>query len=184
MSKPVKNMMMEAYRSRLAGHDEALLISLSGVNAQDTHRIRAVLGERSARVTVVKNAVARRALEGTALEPLGRVLVGPSALVYGSAPVVELAREMVRLLEQFPALALKGAILEGELYEGEAGVRQLSMLPTREEAIGKLVTAAVGPGRKLAGQLLGPGARLAGVVAAIRERLEKGEAISAGVGQA
>ena len=86
----------------------------------------------------------------------------------------------MELVKEFPGIELKGAVLDGQLFEGEDGVKRLSAFPTREEAIAQTVTLILSPGRKLAAQILGPGARVAGLVKAIEERLEKGEAIARG----
>ncbi|MEO1717335.1 MAG: hypothetical protein AAFR76_09510, partial [Planctomycetota bacterium] len=71
-----------------------------------------------------------------------------------------------------------GAVLDGELYAGEAGVTALSKFPTRDEAIAKVVTLVLSPARNLVAQVKGPGANVAGLVKAIEEKLEKGEAIA------
>ena len=69
-------------------------------------------------------------------------------------------------------------MLDGTLYEGEAGITALSKFPTRDEAIAQDVTLILGPGRKLVGAVKGPGSALAGIIKSIEEKLEKGESIS------
>jgi large subunit ribosomal protein L10 len=178
MSKPMKEMMMRDYQSRLEGLDDAMLISIRGVGAIDTTRLRTVLAGKNIKITVVRNNLARKAVEGTGLEPLSKLLTGPSALAYGGQSVVEVAREIVKLIESMPNLELKGAVLDGQLYEGKDGVTELSKFPTREEAIGRIVTLIVSPARKLVAQIQGPGSALVGIVKAIEEKLEKGETIA------
>lgn len=177
MSKPVKQWMIEDYQRRLEGADDAVLINMRGIDANSTNRIRTDLAGKQIRVTVVRNNLARKAFEGTGLERLGSLLSGPSTLAYGAESVVEVAREIVDLVKQFPDIELKGAILDGEVYEGADGVERLSKYPTRDEAIAQDVTLILGPGRKLLGAIKGPGGRLMGVVKAIEEKLEKGEEI-------
>jgi large subunit ribosomal protein L10 len=178
MSKPIKEMIMRDYESRLEGLSDAMLISIRGVGAIDTTRLRSELAGKNIKITVVRNTLARKAIEGTGLEPLGKLLTGPSALAYGGQSVVEVAREIVRIIEGMPNLELKGAVLDGQLYEGKAGVTELSKFPTREEAIGKVVTLIVSPARKLVAQIQGPGSTVAGLIKAIEDKLEKGESIA------
>jgi large subunit ribosomal protein L10 len=178
MSKPMKEMMMRDYQSRLEGLDDAMLISIRGVGAIDTTRLRSELAGKNIKITVVRNTLARKVVEGTGLEPLAKLLTGPSALAYGGQSVVEVAREIVKLIESMPNLELKGAVLDGQLFEGKEGVTELSKFPTREEAIGRIVTLIVSPARKLVAQIQGPGSSLVGIVKAIEEKLEKGEAIA------
>ncbi len=178
MSKQVKQMIMDEYARRFAGYDDAVLVSLRGVDANATNAIRQGLAQKEIRLTVVRNNLAKKSFEGTGLEGLTPLLEGPSTLAYGAESVVEVAREIVDLVKQFPDIELKGAILDGELFEGEDGIKRLSSFPTRDEAIAQDVTLILGPGRTLMGQVKGPGSRLAGIIKTIRDKLEKGEEIA------
>lgn len=178
MSKPVKNLIIDDYKNRVGDHQDALVISLRGVSSNDTNAIRAGLAKKSIRVTVVRNKLFGQAFAGTNLSALSEVLTGANALAYGAESVVDVAREIIELVKKFPGIELKGAVLDGQLFQGEAGIEALSKFPTRDEAIAKDVAIILGPGRKLMASVKGPGAQLAGILKAIEEKLEKGEAIA------
>jgi large subunit ribosomal protein L10 len=178
MSKPVKELMMRDYRERLDGVENALLISIRGIPANDNNRMRLGLLKQDIHVSVIRNNLARHALADTALSGLAPLLKGPTALAYGAESVVDVAREVMKWAKELENLELKGAILEGQLFEGEAGVEALSKLPTREEALGQAVTLILSPARNLVGAVQGPGSTLASIVKSIEEKLEKGEAIA------
>jgi large subunit ribosomal protein L10 len=178
MSKTVKSMIMRDYKARAGDAKDAMLISIRGMKAIDTTKLRTNLRKSKVKVTVIRNSLARKQFAGTALEKLESLLTGPSALVVSETSVVDAARSIVGMLKDFPTLELKGAILDGNLFTGKAGVEELSKFPTREEAIGNNVTLIVSPGRKLAAQIKGPGSNVAGLIKAIEAKLEKGEAIA------
>ncbi len=178
MSKTVKTMIIREYKSRFDGAKDATLISIRGVKATDTTKLRGTLRKKQVKVTVVRNALAKKALEGSGLDALFPLMEGNSALVYGGNSVVEIARELTKALGDFPNLELKGAVLDGQLFKGEKGVKELSKYPTREEALGQTVGLLLGPAKKLAAQVKGPGANIAGLIKAIEARLEKGETIA------
>lgn len=178
MSKPVKRMILGDYARRFEGCDDAVLVNLRGVNSIATNKVRHSLRKKEIRLTVVRNSLARKAFEGSGLSGLSPLLKGASTLAYGGESVVQVAREIIDLVKQFPDVELKGAVLDGELFEGEEGVKRLSTFPTRDEAIAKDITLILSPGRKLLGAIKGPGGRLMGIVKAIEEKLEKGETIS------
>lgn len=178
MSKPMKEMIIRDYQSRIEGTTDAMLISIRGVKAIPTSKLRRDLAGKNIKITVIQNALARKAFAGTPLEPLSKLLAGPSALAYGGQSVVEVAREIVGVIATMPELELKGAVLDGQLFEGKAGVTELSKFPTKDEAIGQVVTLIISPGRKLLGQIKGPGSKIAGIIKAIEDKLEKGEAIA------
>lgn len=167
MSKPMKEMIVSEYQQWLGGAEEAVIVSLRGVKVEATEEVREKLRSTKVHVTVVKNSLARKAFEGTTLSALSPVLKGQNAVVYGDRPVIEIAREIIDLVKKFPEIELKGAILDGELYEGNDGVTRLSKLPTLPEAKANTVSIILGPGRKLLG-----------IVKAIEEKLEKGETIA------
>ncbi|GIW74549.1 MAG: 50S ribosomal protein L10 [Phycisphaerales bacterium] len=178
MSKPVKELMMADYLARLSGTSDALLVNIRGFDANATNALRKDLAKSQISITVLRNNVARKAFEGTGLEPLGELLTGPNALVYGGETVVEVARKIVDIARDMPDLELRGAVLDGELFVGEDGVKRLSKFPTREEAIAQAVTIILTPGGKLAGAVQGPGGVIAGILKTIQEKLEDGQTIS------
>ncbi len=178
MSKPVKGMIIEEYKKRFGELEGALVIEIRGLSGKETTGLRHSLREKNIRVTVVKNALAKRAFTGTALELLSPALNGPAAIAYGSGTVVDIARELVRWARKVEKLALRGAVLDGEYFDGDAGVKRLSTFPTREEAQARVVTLALSPGGKVVGGAKGPGGRILGVIKEIQTRLEKGETIA------
>lgn len=178
MSKTIKGMLVREYQSRFDGLSEALVVSVRGVRGIPTTKLRRDLSKKSIKITVVRNALARNAIKGGPLEQLEKVLTGSSAFITGKSSVVETARELVALIKDMPELELKGAILDGTLFEGKAGVTELSKFPTKDEAIAKAVTLIVSPGRNVLGQIKGPGSKVAGIIKAIEGKLEKGETIA------
>jgi large subunit ribosomal protein L10 len=178
MSKPIKEMMIREYQDLIGDHEDALVLSLRGISSNDTNTIRSGLAEKQIKVTVMRNKLFGQAFGETKLAPLSEVLVGANALAYGAESVVEVAREIVDIVKKFPDVELKGAVLDGMLFEGEAGVKELSKYPTRDEAIAQDVALILGPGRKLVGAVKGPGSNLAGILKAIEAKLEDGETIA------
>ena len=181
MSKTVKQIIMRDYTNRIADGDQfgdALLISIRGLKAIDTTRLRGTLAKKQIKITVLRNSLARKSFDGTSLAGLNELLTGASALAHGGASVVEVARELVGVLTKMPTLELKGAVLDGVLFKGKAGVTELSKFPTKDEAIAQAITLIISPGRKLLAQLKGPGSGVAGIIKAIETKLEKGETIA------
>ena len=178
MSKPVKEMMVADYRDRIGDHEDALVISMRGIDANSTNTIRRKLQAKDIHVTVIRNRLFNQAFGETGLAPLNDLLTGANALAYGAESVVEVARTVVDLTKDYPDIELKGAVLDGTLFEGDEGVKALSKFPTRDEATADAVTLILSPGRKLVGAVKGPGSRLVGVIKAIEEKLEKGETIA------
>jgi len=178
MSKAIKNMIIRDYKARVEGHTDAALISLRGVKGIDTTKLRKLMREKKIKLTTVRNSLAKQAFKGTTLSGFDPLLEGASVICYGGASVVHVARELVGVLKEFPLIELKGAILDGNLFKGKAGVTELSKYPTREEALGQTVALLLGPAKTLMAQVKGPGSTVAGIIKSIEAKLEKGEAIA------
>ena len=178
MSKPVKEMILADYQRRFRDVDNALLIDVRGIDANDNNTLRLGLAKKDIRVTVVKNTLARQAFAGTSLEPLNTALEGPSAVVWGAESVVDVARELVEWARKIEQLELKAAVLDGQVFEGVAEVKRLSGFPTRVEAQARVIQLVLSPASAVLGAAVAPGARILGIVKEIQTRLERGDTIN------
>lgn len=178
MSRKTKNFLIRDYKTRIGDAENALVVSIRGMGAIETNKMRMDLARKNIHITVVQNSLAKKAIGDSPIAGLSKFLEGPSALAYGGESVIEVAREVIRWAQQVEKFELKGAILDGELFAGKAGVDRLSKFPTKDEAIAKVVTLVLSPGGKVVSAVKAPGANLLGVVKAIEAKLEKGETIA------
>ncbi|MEO1237275.1 MAG: 50S ribosomal protein L10 [Planctomycetota bacterium] len=179
MSKPVKNLIADAYKREFDGLTGAVLIDIRGVEANDNNALRTDLSGKSIRVRVVKNSLARNVFKGGDLEPLTDYLDGPAAMVFPVSEdnsVVGVARELIDWAKKLENMEFKGAVLDGMAF-GPDEIKKLSEFPTKEEAQAKVVQILLTPGQKLVGSILAPGRNLAGILKTIQDKLEAGETI-------
>ena len=177
MSKKVKSLIQRELGERFKGVESVAVINPRGIPATRNNQIRRKLRENKLRMTVVKNTLAKRAVDGgdSKLKGFDKLLDGPSAVIYGEASISQLARLLLDEKKTDEKLELRGIFFDGEIYAGEEGVKTVSTMPTREEAIGRIVAALMGPGSKLAGALKGPGGKLGAILKAIEEKAPKAE---------
>ena len=76
MSKYVKDLVSKHYAQRLDGVDDALVVNVIGLDANQSVVLRKELREKNIQLLVVKNSLAKRATEGTPLAP-GEGVTGP-----------------------------------------------------------------------------------------------------------
>lgn len=175
MSKKIKSLIEKELAARFEGVQSVAVINPRGIDANRNNTIRRKLREQGVRMTVVKNTLARRATGNSALKGFEALLDGPSAVIFGDASISKIARILVEEKKADDKLELRGVFFDGEVYIGNEGVEQVSKLPTREEAIANLLSALLGPGKKLAGALKGPGGQVAGVLKTIEEKAPQDE---------
>lgn len=181
MSKYVKNLVMKEVSARFKDIDACGVISPRSINATKNNSIRRKLRAQGLRMTVVKNTLARRALADSKLKGFESLLDGPSALIYGKASISTLARLLLDEKKLDEKIELRGIFFDGEVYVGDEGIKKVSKMPTREEAIGSVLAAILSPGRKLAGAIKGPGGKIGAILKTIEEKAKEKEAAAGAV---
>jgi large subunit ribosomal protein L10 len=174
MSKPVKDLITREYQQRYADLDSACLVSVIGLDAVATNRLRGELQRKAIRLQVMKNSLARRAFTGSRLAPLAEALTGPCALVTGGESIIDVAKTLVETRKTYPKIELKVGILAGdpELID----VERLAQMKNRQELLADVAMLIASPGRRLAGCFAGPGGRIAGCLKAMADKDEQASA--------
>src|ERR1043166_8322161 len=101
MSKPVKALVTEELKAKYAGVSSALVVDMTGMDVLMQEKFRKSLRTKSARVEVIKNSLARRAFAGGPLEPLGKAMEGPCALVVSKDSLVDVAKLLMDSAKEF-----------------------------------------------------------------------------------
>jgi len=169
MSKAVKAMITEELRGRYSGLESACVIDMTGMNVTEQQELRRALRGKDARVEVVKNSLARRALADCPLEPLGAALEGPCALVTTSSEsLVETAKALVAAASEFEKLTLKQAIVDGD--PSLLLVVDVAKLKSRVEILGEIAMLIGSAGRSVAGCIGSPQSKVAGCLKALADK--------------
>ncbi len=168
MSRSAKELMQKEIAKRLDGVTDLAIVSVVGVDGKTSNALRGELRAKGIGLMVVNNAMAFKALGQLGLDDMAGLLEGPCAVAWGGESIVDVVREFIDRSKDVPALKVKGACMEGELF-GPDRVVELSKYPTQSEALGNLARVATSPGANLAAALLGPGAVLAGILKSIED---------------
>jgi ribosomal protein L10 len=170
MSKKIKNLIEKQLGSRLAGVEGLAVINPRGLDGNKNNKLRSKLHGKGLKMLVVKNTLARRATAGSKIDGFDKLLDGPSAVIFGSGALPDLARFLMAERKEDEKLELRGMFFDGEAYAGEEGVKTVSSFPTREEAIAGILGAVLGAGGTLLAALQGPGGSVGGILSAIEAK--------------
>ena len=147
----------------------AVLAGYSGIDVEQITDLRRKLGESKVEFRVVKNTLARRAVEGTGLEPLKDHFKGPVAVALGYDDVVVPAKVLHEFSRTQEKLELRIGVLDGKLLQ-LADIRSLATLPSLNALRAKIVGLLQAPASRIVGVLSAPGGQIARVLKAKSEK--------------
>lgn len=140
----------------------------AGLESVDMDDLRAKSREGGVRLRVVKNTLARRALEGTDFACLQDSLVGPVVMAFSQEDPGAAARVVKDFTKENDKLVVKALSVSGQLLEASE-LDRLAKLPTKDQAISMLMSVMQAPITKLARTLNEVPGKLVRTVAAIRD---------------
>jgi large subunit ribosomal protein L10 len=140
-----------------------------GLTVSQMTELRAKARRQGVYMRVVKNTLARKALAGTAFEPVGPKLKGPLVLAFSKDDPGAAARVVKDFAKGHDKLIATLVALGGQVLPG-AELDKVASLPTREQALSMLLGVLKAPMQKLVGTLAAPASKLARTVAAIRDQ--------------
>jgi len=150
----------------------AVAAEYTGITVGQMTELRAKAREQGVYMRVVKNTLARRAVEGTEFECMSEGLVGPLMLAFSIEDPGSAARVVKDFAKANEKLVVKFVSVGGEMLPA-SDIERLASLPTRDQALSMLMMVMKAPVEKLARTLNEVPGKLVRTVAAIRAEKEK-----------
>jgi large subunit ribosomal protein L10 len=147
-----KAAVVDGVRERLDDSDGAVVTEYRGLTVAEMASLRRALRAVGGDFKVFKNTLVRRAIEGSAHEPLSELLEGPTAIAFVHGDVSAVAKALRDFAKAAPSLVVKGGVLDGALLD----VRELTALadlPSRDVLLAMFAGALAAPLRTMAGLL-------------------------------
>lgn len=141
----------------------AVAAEYRGLTVEQMTALRKKAREAGVYVRVVKNTLAKRAVEGTDFECLKEALTGPLVLAFSQEDPGAAARIVKDFAKENDKLVAKAVSISGQLYSA-AEIERLASLPTLDQARAMLLGVLQAPYAKLVRTLAEPGAQLARVL--------------------
>ena len=138
MDKDTKYAQSAALREQVEDLVALVLVEYTGLTVAESEALRAQLREAGCTYRVYKNSVIRYAVAGTTHEPITPLLKGVSGLAYNPNDPGAPARVIRDFAKTNDKLRLKGAVVEGHVYEGEKA-HALADMPGPREIKAKLL---------------------------------------------
>ncbi|CAB3667731.1 MULTISPECIES: 50S ribosomal protein L10 [Achromobacter] len=143
LNRQEKAVVIEEVSAEVAKAQSIVIAEYRGLDVASVTVLRKTARESGVYLRVLKNSLARRAVAGTAFEPLAEQLTGP--LIYGiSADPVAAAKVLAGFAKSNDKLVIKAGSLPNSLLNQE-GVKALATMPSREELLSKLLGTMQAP---------------------------------------
>lgn len=147
----------------------AVLADYRGLTVAEMTEMRVKARESGVYLRVVRNTLAKRAVEGTEYECLNDAFVGPTLLAFSQEDPGAAARLLKDYAKDLEDLEIKALSIGGEVLPADQ-LDRVAKLPTLDEARSLLMSVMQAPVVKLACTLNEVPGKLTRTVAAIRDQ--------------
>ncbi len=169
MKRTEKEQLVSELTSKIKGAKAFYYTDFTGLNVKHMTELRRRFRRAGVEYVVIKNSLALRSVKEIGLA--GQALKGPTGIVIGQDPVAaaKVLAEFAKENEQRPSV--KGGMLDGKPLN-VAQVKQLALLPSREQMLAELGAGLQSPLAALAGAMTGLLSMIVGALEGLRAQRE------------
>jgi large subunit ribosomal protein L10 len=149
-----------------------VLADFRGLTVEQDTQLRKAMREAGIEYTVIKNSIARFAVNENGYNVLDDYLKGPTAIALSLKDPVAPSKVLSKYAKDFQKLEIKAGVVEGKFIDVEV-VKEIASLPSREELVAKAMGALSGP---LYGIVNVLNANIRGLAVALNAIVEKKQA--------
>ena len=144
-----KKLMFEEISKEFSLGENAFFSRFDRLSVADMSELRRNLEKVSRRTMVVKHSLAKKIFEKMQVADASRFLDGSILVTLGVAEPQLTSKTLVEFAKGRENIELKGAILEGKVYDGNF-IKELAKLPSRKDLLTLVVTRMKSPIARLA----------------------------------
>ena len=167
LSLEQKKVVVEEVAEVARSAHSAVAAEYRGLTVTEMTTLRESAKRSGVYLRVVRNTLARRAVEGTDFECIRDRLAGPLVLAFSRDEPGAAARIVRDYAKSNNKLVVSFVAFDGKAMDAPV-IDELASLPTREEALARLMSVLLAPATKLARTITEPHAGLVRVVDAMR----------------
>ncbi len=172
-AKPEKVVSVTELHEKFARAVSAVLADFRGLTVQEITALRQQLREASLELAVVKNTLARLAVQETAFAELSPYLKGPTSITFSYHDAAAPAKVLSAYVKRQPKLAMRAGLFEGEIVPAEK-IAEIAELPSREVLLAQALAAMQGPLAGFVWTLQGVLSTFIGTLQAIHDKKAEG----------
>lgn len=140
----VKDIAENRIKLRLKETNSFFVVKYSGLSSPDLTLLRDSLNRCKANFFVVKNSVARRALQESGFEAVVKIIEEPCGFVFIEGEAVDVSKILCTFSKDHEKLKLEGGFLKDKILE-KKDIEILAKLPAKEVLLTQVVRALHSP---------------------------------------
>ena len=148
ITRTQKEAQVQSLAAEFGNAESVIVVEFKGLDVPQATELRRQVRSAQAKYRVVKNNLARRAIEGTPHEALTEHISGTTAVAFSSKDPVVLAKTLVGFAKIAPVLTVRAAVVQGQQLSPQA-VKDLAAMPSKEELYAKLLLLLQAPATQL-----------------------------------
>ena len=173
MTKAEKTATIEALKEKFEQNSFFYITDSSTLTVDQVNKFRRLCFEKGIEMKVVKNTLAKKALESfpaeKGYEALYEALHGPTAILF-----TETANVPARLIKEFRKTVdkpeIKAAYIDTAVFIGDNQIEILTKLKSKQELLGEVIGLLQSPARNVVSALQSGGQTLMGILKTLEER--------------
>lgn len=143
-NRKIKEAKVQEIKEKMEKAQGMIIASYQGLTVEEDTELRKRLRAEGIEYKVYKNSLTLLAAKELGYEGLEGTLVGPVSIAFSYNDPTAPARILSVFAKDHSKLSLKGAIIQGEIYD-EAKVKVLASIPPKEVLIAKLLGSLKSP---------------------------------------
>lgn len=143
-NQEAKKAVVEEIKSKLENAQSAVVVDYRGLTVEEVNKLRSLMREANVEYRIYKNTMMNLAVKGTQFEGISEVLAGPSAFAFGYDDAIAPARVLNGFMKETKKMQFKAGVIEGAFYNEEK-IKEVAMLPSKDELIAKLLGSMKAP---------------------------------------
>jgi large subunit ribosomal protein L10 len=165
-----KQEMVENLNNIFKTSGSVVVARYKGMTVAQMTDLRRKMGDAGAKFKVIKNRLAKIALDGAANGAGADLFLEPTGIAFSQDPTAaaKVASDFARTNDKF---VIVGGLLGSQALNAD-GIKALAAIPSMNELRSKLLGVFLAPGSKLVRQLNAPAQSLAAVLQAYKEKQE------------
>lgn len=132
MDRMQKESVVSQLREQWKDVQGIVLAEYRGIDVPSVTAVRQEFAKAGCHYRVLKNTLVRIAIQGSRMEPMSKLLVGPTAVIWSTESPSVPAKVATKIAKEYEKFVVRGGYLDGQALDAK-GIEGLATMPGKDE---------------------------------------------------